>query len=392
MTRAVASLFPLGIVAHMLLLGLRKGEGRWISKSVLLLVVYGVLLSTWTIHNLVLWDRFVILSDQLMPSIWRAAVTNDGSPSENDQLLLQDADNTNVEDCQVDCKFQHETDIYVKQIQANIGEDPVGYVLRRSGELATSALQPHGTVSFGSASIRDAATNWLENDRSATGLIQLTQIEGFAIKLVIWILHFFAILFGLIGIWWTRRSWDLTAPLVGFLVYTMMIHFVVLDAPRYLFPNEIIWLVFASITVSKMLATAKPNELLESGQLMNILIATGNIGKLREYQRLFAALDAKLLRLNDLDLEGFELEETGNTFEENAALKAKTYARLSNHCTVADDSGLTVDALNGAPGIYSARYGGEQLDNAGRRRKLLAALEGVEEQKAQGSLCLRHRH
>ena len=114
---------------------------------------------------------------------------------------------------------------------------------------------------------------------------------------------------------------------------------------------------------------------------MNILIATGNIGKLREYQRLFAALDAKLLRLNDLDLEGFELEETGNTFEENAALKAKTYARLSNHCTVADDSGLTVDALNGAPGIYSARYGGEQLDNAGRRRKLLAALEGVEEQK-----------
>ena len=254
MTRAVAALFPLGIVAHMLLLGLRNGEGRWISKSVLLLVVYGVLLSTWTIHNLVLWDRFVILSDQLMPSIWRAVVTNDGSPTENDELLLQDAENTNVEDCQVDCKFQHETDIYVKQIQANIGEDPIGYVLRRFGELATSALQPHGTVSFGSLSVRDAATNWLENDRSATGLVQLTQIEGFAIKLVIWILHFFAILFGLIGIWRTRRSWHLTAPLVGFLVYTMMIHFVVLDAPRYLFPNEIIWLVFASITVSKMLA------------------------------------------------------------------------------------------------------------------------------------------
>lgn len=110
---------------------------------------------------------------------------------------------------------------------------------------------------------------------------------------------------------------------------------------------------------------------------MNILIATGNTGKLQEYQRLFAVLDAELLSLSDVDLGDHELEETGDSFAENAALKANTIARLSNHCTVADDSGLTVDALDGAPGIYSARYGGEQLDSAGRRAKLLTALEGI---------------
>ncbi|MCY4072227.1 MAG: RdgB/HAM1 family non-canonical purine NTP pyrophosphatase [Chloroflexi bacterium] len=113
---------------------------------------------------------------------------------------------------------------------------------------------------------------------------------------------------------------------------------------------------------------------------MNILIATGNTGKLQEYQRLFAVLDAGLLSLTDLDLGELELEETGDSFEENASLKANSFARLSNHCTVADDSGLTVDALGGAPGIYSARYGGEELDSAGRRAKLLAALEGIDEE------------
>ena len=113
---------------------------------------------------------------------------------------------------------------------------------------------------------------------------------------------------------------------------------------------------------------------------MNILIATGNPGKLQEYQRMFAVLDAGLLSLTDLDLGDFELEETGKSFEENASLKANTFARRSNHCTVADDSGLTVDALGGAPGIYSARYGGEELDSAGRRGKLLAALEGIDEE------------
>jgi len=260
LTRAVAALFPLGLVGHMLLLNLTGGRLRWFSKSLLLLVVYGALLSTWTIHNLLLWNRFVILSDQLMPAIWRAAVTNDGSPEENDELLLQDARIIIDEDCEIDCKFQHETDAYLKQIQASISQDGVGYVLRRFGELGESIIQPHGTVSFGGTSVREAAANWLRDDQSANGLVQLTRIEGFAIKLVIWILHVFAIVFGLAGIWMTRKSWRHTAPLAGFLAYTTLIHFIVLDAPRYLFPNEIIWIIFASISLSALAARRRRRD------------------------------------------------------------------------------------------------------------------------------------
>lgn len=259
LTRAVATLFPLGIVAHMLLLKLYHGRLRWFSKSLLLLLVYGALLSTWTIHNLLLWNRFVILSDQLMPAIWRAAVTNDGSPKENDELLLQDAPLADDDDdCEIDCKFQHETDTYLKQIRASISEDGLGYVLRRFGELAESIIQPHGTVSFGRTSIREAATHWLQQDRSANGLMHVARIEGFAIKLGIWMLHAFALLFGLAGIWLTRKSWRATAPLVGFLAYTTAIHFIVLDAPRYLFPNEIIWIIFAAMSVSFI--SARPSQ------------------------------------------------------------------------------------------------------------------------------------
>ncbi len=85
------------------------------------------------------------------------------------------------------------------------------------------------------------------------------------------------------------------------------------------------------------------------------------------------------LEVTYLDAEGItlEVEETGHTFAENAVLKATIYARASGLWTWADDSGLEVDALDGAPGVYSARYGGSGLSDADRYRKLLDALTGV---------------
>jgi XTP/dITP diphosphohydrolase len=107
-----------------------------------------------------------------------------------------------------------------------------------------------------------------------------------------------------------------------------------------------------------------------------LLVATHNPGKVREYQTLLADLP---LEVTYLDAEGItlEVEETGLTFAENAVLKATTYARASGLWTWADDSGLEVDALGGAPGVYSARYGGPGLSDADRYRKLLDALTGV---------------
>ena len=86
-----------------------------------------------------------------------------------------------------------------------------------------------------------------------------------------------------------------------------------------------------------------------------LLIATRNQGKMREYQHLFRELPFQLLPLEDLGIDA-EVEETGQTFLENAWLKANTYASLSGLLTLSDDSGLEVDALGGDPGIHSARY------------------------------------
>lgn len=114
---------------------------------------------------------------------------------------------------------------------------------------------------------------------------------------------------------------------------------------------------------------------------MKLLFATGNRGKLRELRQLLADLDElELLCLADLP-EPLEIEETGETFAENAELKAREAAALTGLCALADDSGLEVDALDGRPGVRSARYAGEDASDADRIVKLLGELEGVAEAK-----------
>lgn len=109
---------------------------------------------------------------------------------------------------------------------------------------------------------------------------------------------------------------------------------------------------------------------------MELVVATRNAGKLREISALLA--DSGIVVLG---LEAFpalpEVEEDGATFAANAEKKAATIARLTGRLTLADDSGLEVEALGGAPGVISARYAGRQGDDAGNNRKLLAELAGV---------------
>lgn len=107
---------------------------------------------------------------------------------------------------------------------------------------------------------------------------------------------------------------------------------------------------------------------------MDLLIATSNPGKVREYQTLLADVPFTLRGLNDVGLAQMHVEEDGDTVEANAIIKARAYAEASGLLTLADDTGLYVDALDGAPAIYPARYGGPDLTMAQRRQKLLAAL------------------
>jgi XTP/dITP diphosphohydrolase len=106
-----------------------------------------------------------------------------------------------------------------------------------------------------------------------------------------------------------------------------------------------------------------------------LVIATANPGKLREFSSLLAGLPFELASSGALGLSS--PQETGSTFLANALLKARHAAALSGSAAIADDSGLEVDALNGAPGIYSARYAGLGADDAANNAKLMSALAGV---------------
>ena len=109
-----------------------------------------------------------------------------------------------------------------------------------------------------------------------------------------------------------------------------------------------------------------------------LLVATRNTGKVAEYADLLGALDVVWLNLADTD-SVLEVVEDGRTFYDNALLKAVGYAADTGYLTLADDSGLEVDALDGDPGVHTARYGGADLSHAERYQKLLEALAGVPE-------------
>jgi XTP/dITP diphosphohydrolase len=109
-----------------------------------------------------------------------------------------------------------------------------------------------------------------------------------------------------------------------------------------------------------------------------LLLASANQGKLRELRTILAGLPVELVGLTEAGLgDPPEVEETGDTFLENALLKARAYADWSGLAAVADDSGLEVDALGGAPGVRSARYAGRGASDRANLDKLLAALAGV---------------
>ncbi|MDJ0656922.1 MAG: RdgB/HAM1 family non-canonical purine NTP pyrophosphatase [Xanthomonadales bacterium] len=110
------------------------------------------------------------------------------------------------------------------------------------------------------------------------------------------------------------------------------------------------------------------------------VLATGNAGKVREFQQRLQPVDVELMALSDFTSDA--PAETGTTFVENAVIKARAAAAASGLPALADDSGLCVTALGGAPGVYSARYAGDQGSDADNNRKLLEALDGVEQRAA----------
>lgn len=113
---------------------------------------------------------------------------------------------------------------------------------------------------------------------------------------------------------------------------------------------------------------------------MRIIFATGNEGKMREIRMIMADLGVEILSMKEAGISA-DLEENGATFEENAMIKAKGIAALCDDLVLADDSGLEIDALNKEPGVYSARYLGEETSYHFKNANLIQRLEGVPEEK-----------
>ena len=114
---------------------------------------------------------------------------------------------------------------------------------------------------------------------------------------------------------------------------------------------------------------------------MKFVIATGNPGKVKDFNLILSLMGHEAVSLKDMGIS-CDVEETGTTFRENSYIKAKAIYDMVKLPTIADDSGLCVDALNGEPGVYSARYGGAGLDDRGRCLKLLEAMKGKENRNA----------
>lgn len=111
-----------------------------------------------------------------------------------------------------------------------------------------------------------------------------------------------------------------------------------------------------------------------------IILASNNKGKIREIQEILSPLGYEIISMRDSGID-IDIEENGKTFKENAGIKAKAIYEISHTAVIADDSGLEVDYLNGAPGVYSHRYAGENATDEDRNNKLLSELSGIPEEK-----------
>lgn len=118
--------------------------------------------------------------------------------------------------------------------------------------------------------------------------------------------------------------------------------------------------------------------------MSKIILASNNKGKIREISEILTPLGFEVISMKQAGID-IDIEENGTTFKENAAIKARTIFELTKTAVIADDSGLAVEYLNGAPGVYSHRYGGENADDEEKNRKLLGELKDVPDEKRNAS-------
>ena len=242
LTRAMTLLFPVGLGIHLLLTV--APWKRALRAAALLLAVYALVLSVWTLYSQVKWNKFVIGASGISDFLLTGTLGYNGSVQVDQQF--QQLNNGTIPDGSA------RDPIAVGVVGSAITSNPLGYLENQGKKLLDALLQPHETPYFAGPSLKAMASDWLHNDRSLAGLGRLAGGVFFWPKLALYIAHYLALLFGALGILLTLREWRKYAPLSGFVLYTLLLHLFLLVIPRYLFPIQPVLWVFAGVALVKV--------------------------------------------------------------------------------------------------------------------------------------------
>ncbi len=241
LTRAVLLVFPLGLAFHLLLVcGLRSGAKR----AAVLLAVYLPVVLIWTVYNRVVWNQWVVGAQGLVSFLYIGASESGWeNPDAVDDRLAEETGAPLPSDP------AEQQQLYGDAASSIISSDIGAYLWRRVSDLADAYLQPHGTIFFPGESLKALTADWFTNDRTLSGLSRLAVGDAFWPKLAVYVLHYAGIAAGILGMWLSRREWRFSLPLIGFILYTTLIHLALDAIPRYIFPTTVIWWVFAGIAL-----------------------------------------------------------------------------------------------------------------------------------------------
>lgn len=246
LTRAVLLLFPLALLLHLLLAG---GWRAGLRRAALLLLAYALVVASWTAYSRLRWERWVLAGEGFSAFLYLGASDAgwQGGARVDEELALE-----------LPGASADQQSVYRERAAELIGSDPARYVARRVEQLAEAYFQPHGTLTFGGPSLRRLSAEWLTQDRTLAGLRAVAQTESFWPKLVMYIFHYTALLGGLAGMWLTRRRWRWTLPPLLFIAYTSAVHLLLEVRPRYIFPTEVFWWVFAAAALARLYGALRP--------------------------------------------------------------------------------------------------------------------------------------
>ncbi len=227
LTRGVVLAFPAVLIVDLVL---RHGWRRALRHTSVLLLVFVLTLAPWTLYNVARWDHFVIAAEGFSSFFF---------------LGTQEAGWTGP--TQVDASMEAEPVGPDARAVASIREDPLGWLALRVRNLGSALLQPHNTAHFPGESLKTRAAQWWAEDRSVSGLGALMRGEQFWPKLILYLLHFTALVGGLVGMMLARRrAAFLLYATVG---YFLAVHMFLYAIPRYLFPVEPVWWLFAAFAL-----------------------------------------------------------------------------------------------------------------------------------------------